>query len=59
MYEEESISKAYNEGFEAGISFAKAQIESEANNPPVSKEATTKHDFNCLIYVCTCKDKDK
>lgn len=60
MYEEESVSKAYNDGFEAGINFAKAQMESETGNPPPSIETTDiKHDFNCLIYVCTCKGKTK
>jgi hypothetical protein len=56
MHEEESVSKAYNEGFEAGINFAKAQMESETNNPP-SQTTELKHDFGCLIYICTCKVK--
>lgn len=55
MFEDESIIEAYNKGFEAGISFAKAQLES--NNSPASKKSP-EHDFNCMIYICSCK-KDK
>lgn len=49
----------WNEGFEAGIDFAKAHYEAVMNpfihnNPPPSE-----HDFGCLIYICTCGSKSK
>lgn len=58
MYKDESISTAWNEGFEAGINFAKAMLESEHNNPQPTTTETT-HDFGCLIYICTCGGKGK
>ncbi len=59
MYKDESVSDAWNNGFEAGISFAKAKLEAERNNPQpttITPEPTT-HDFGCLIYLCTCGGK--
>lgn len=56
MYKDESVSTAWNEGFEAGINFAKTMLESEHNN---SQPETTGHDFGCLIYICTCGGKGK
>ena len=54
MYKDESVSTAWNEGFEAGINFAKAMLESEHNSP---QPETTEHEFGCLIYICTCGSK--
>jgi hypothetical protein len=56
MFDDESVSEAWNNGFEAGISFAKAQLESD--NSPSSEKQKPEHDFNCMIYICSCK-KDK
>lgn len=59
MYKEESVSEAWNNGFEAGINFAKAKLEAERSNPKSITPApeSNAHDFNCLIYLCTCGGK--
>ena len=57
MNKEESLSEAWNSGFEAGISFAQAMAEETALATTIKQEVA-KHDFNCLVYICTCKKEN-
>lgn len=57
MYDKESLSDAWNEGFEAGLDFAKTMID-EVRNSHQTVYAKI-HDPSCLIYICTCESKDK
>lgn len=55
MYDNESLSDAWNDGFEAGLDFAKTMLSDvHGSHQPVKA-----HDSSCLIYICTCKSKDK
>jgi hypothetical protein len=53
----ESVSDSWNEGFEAGIDFAKTHYEAMMNPFIHNNPQPTEHEFGCLIYICTCKVK--
>lgn len=55
----ESVSDSWNEGFEAGIDFAKAHYEAMMNPFIHNNPQPTEHEFGCLIYICTCGSKSK